>query len=208
LEITAVKKPALRPATYQNPDQPIESDIREIRRPAALLELPTPMPYAASSGTCELLAKMAHEHASGEQQLARRACEDAMLMIEQLADSRRQSDRALAANAAFSTGEVLLTLHEAHRAKSCFEIAAHYFDSANDIARAARARLGLANALLTLGDPSARAMLEDAGELFEDLGDEQAVIQIDLALRQAQADFDESPRSFHSSSHMRVAKRV
>jgi hypothetical protein len=144
---------------------------------------------------------MAHEHATaGEQHLARRACDDAMLMIEQLADSRRASDRALAASAAMSTGEALLLLHEAHRARDCFEIAMRFFDEAgNDLARAAKARVGLAKALLALHDPSARTVLEDAGELFEDLGDEKSVLAIDFALRQAEAEFEESPRSFHVS---------
>lgn len=187
----------------------LESDIREIRHPAADVAMPAPMPYAGWPATCDLLAKMAHTHATaGEQALARRACEDAMLMIEQLIASRSSRDHELAANAAEAVGEAFMLLHEAHRAKECFEITAHHFDDMGDVARAAKARVGLAKALLALHDPTGRAVLEDAGEMFEELGDERNAIAIDLALRQADADFEASPRSFHSSSHMRVAKRV
>lgn len=186
----------------------LESDIREIRRPVDVSPMPA-MPYAGWPATCDLLAKMAHAHATaGEQALARRACEDAMLMIEQLTASRTSRDHELAANAAEAVGEAFMLLSEAHRAKDCFEIAAHHFDDTGNVARAAKARVGLAKALLALHDPSGRAVLEDAGEMFEELGDERNAIAIDLALRQADADFEASPRSFHSSSHMRVAKRV
>ena len=157
------------------------------------------MPYAAAPATCELLATMALDHAmDGEQLLARRAAEDSMLMIESLAKSARSSDRATAARAALTTGEALLLLHEVHRAKDCFEIATRSFDVERDLPNAAQARVGLAKALLALHDPSARAVLEDAGEIFEDIGDAQAVLAIDFALRQAQVDFEESPRSFHA----------
>jgi len=39
---------------------------------------------------------------------------------------------------------------------------------------------------------------DEAGELFEELGDDAAVKSIDLALREADADFEESPASFHA----------
>jgi hypothetical protein len=47
-------------------------------------------------------------------------------------------------------------------------------------------------------EPAARGILEDAGDLFEDLGDEPTVRAIDLTLREVQNDFEESPRSFHA----------
>lgn len=119
-------------------------------------------------------------------------------MIESLANGARHAEQATAARAALTTGEALLMLHEAHRAKGCFAIATRFFDTERDLPRAARARVGLAKALLALHDPSARPVLEDAGEIFEDIGDDQAVLAIDFALRQAQADFEESPRSFHA----------
>lgn len=195
-----------KPAHLRDRSHP-ESDIFEIRRPAPVIEFP--MPYAAGASTCELLATMALDHAvaaersmsgSVDHTLARRAAEDALLAIEALASSRRESDRRGAARAALTTGHAFLLLHEAHRAKAAFETAALVFDLASDRARAAEARVGLAKALLALHDPSARAVLEDAGELFEDLGDEAAVRAIDLALRQAEAEFQESPRSFHAST--------
>ena len=187
------------------------SDIHEIRRPGQVVDLAVPaMPFNGFPSTCESLARMAIDHLKqGEQVLARRAAEDSLLMIEQLAEGRRESDRATAAKAALLAGDAFLQLHEAHRAKNCFELAARHFDRTNDLAHAAEARVGLAKALLTLRDPSARAILEDAGELFEDLGEDTRAREIDLQLRQAQAELEcESPRSFHASSvtQLRVAK--
>ena len=69
---------------------------------------------------------------------------------------------------------------------------------------AAQARVGLARALFMLGDASSRAILEDAGTIFEEIGDDEAVHAIDRELREMQATLEESPRSFHSAS-MRVA---
>jgi hypothetical protein len=201
-----MNKPA-RPASASSHPK---SDIHEIRRPAHVIDLAVPaMPFTGFPSTCESLSQMALEHLrQDEPVLARRAAEDSLLMIEQLAEGRRESDRATAANAALATGDAFLQLHEAHRAKNCFEIAARHFDRTNDLAHAAEARVGLAKALLTLRDPSARQILEDAGELFEDLGNDARAREIDLQLRQAQAEFEcESPRSFHASSvtQLRVA---
>jgi hypothetical protein len=181
-----------------------ESDIREIRQDADVIPLPlgerptaSLMPYAASAMTCRLLAKMALDHArAAEHALGRSAGEDALLLIETLAEGG-QGDRGAAAHASMATGEAFTLLHEIHRARDCFEIAVRLFDGARDIAHAARARVALADALLALHDASARAVLEDAGELYEDIGDESSARAIDMALRQAQAELEESPRSFH-----------
>lgn len=104
-----------------------------------------------------------------------------------------------AADAALTKGEALLVLGESHRAKACFEMAVRFFDEAQDLRRAARARLGLAKVLFVLEDPANRAVLEDAGELYEEIGDEETARVIDRELRRIQADFEESPRSFHAS---------
>lgn len=192
-----------------------ESDVFEIRRPAApvgdrggVIHFPEArvpaMPYAGSPIACEVLATMALDHAlAGEHLLARRAAEDALLVIESLTSVPEQG--ATAACAALTTGEAFLLLDDAHRSKGCFEIAARSFDGRGDLARAAQARVGLAKALLTLRDPTARAVLEDAGEIFEDLGDQESVLAIDFALRQAHADFEESPRSFHARASTTLA---
>jgi len=104
-------------------------------------------------------------------------------------------------------------LHEAHRAKERLEIAVECFDGIGAQAESAKARFVLAKALLLLRDPSSRAVFEDAGTIFEELGDEDSVLAIDRCLREAEADFeDESPRSFcaghRSSSCMKAAAPV
>lgn len=76
------------------------------------------------------------------------------------------------------------------------------FGRAHDAAIIARASLDLGEALVALGDPTCRELLEDAGTLFEDMGDEEAVLRIDRLLRTAQATIDESPSSFQ----MRVVR--
>ncbi len=183
-----------------------ESAVFQIRRPATVFALPGPLarPTGRPLG-CEALATMALDHAlANEHLLARRAADEALATIETLASHRDQ--RGAVARSAHTLGEAFLALHEALRARHSFELAIRIFDIESDMSRAADARVGLAKALLALRDPSARAVLEDAGDIFEDIGDEKAALAIDFALRQAEADFEESPRSFHarSATHLRA----
>jgi len=141
-----------------------------------------------------VLAEMGVHHvALGQLEEARRTVQDGLLLLPSVRDVHAS------AAASMLFGEALLGLSEAHRARERFDVAAALYDSLHDLASAARARVGLARALILLGDPSARAVLEDAGTLYEDLGDEEAVRSIDFELRLANADFEESPRSFHAS---------
>lgn len=149
---------------------------------------------------CTSLAAKALAHArSTELALGQHAAEDAIVLIDRLVAQGRSEERRAAAEAAIMTGEALHTLHDAHRAARCFGLAVDVLARHDDaLAHAARARVGLAKALRTLSDPAARAIFEDAGELYEELGDERAVREIDLALRELQAELEESPRSFHA----------
>lgn len=158
-----------------------------------------------SPAAIHVLAELAlAELAAGRHDAARRVAEDAVGLLRTAA----VRDRIAAARASLLVGDALLGLHEAHRAKAAFQDAAAAFDDAEptprSLASAAQARVGLARALVMLGDPSARAILEDAGTIFEELGDEEAVRAIDRELRDIQATLEESPRSFHSAS-MRAA---
>ncbi len=72
------------------------------------------------------------------------------------------------------------------------------FGEAYDPPTIARASLDLGEALVLLGDPTCRELLEDAGTLFEDMGDEEAVLRVDRLLRTAEATIEESPRSFQT----------
>lgn len=72
------------------------------------------------------------------------------------------------------------------------------FGDASDAGTIARASLDLGEALVILGDPTCREILEDAGTLFEDLGDDEGVVRVDALLRTAQATIEESPRSFQA----------
>lgn len=158
-----------------------------------------------SPSAVHVLAEIALEQlAAGHHEAARRVTEDALGLLRTTAGR----DRIAAARASLLVGNALLGLHEAHRAKAEFEEAAASFDEVEptpvSLRSGAQARVGLARALFMLGDPSARAVLEDAGTIFEEIGDDEAVIAIDRELREMQATLEESPRSFHSAS-MRVA---
>lgn len=168
-----------------------ESYVAELQRPATVVPFPAP----ASAATCELLAETALEMArAGEGRRARRAAHDA----RQMATSLRQDEQV--AGAMLMTGDAFVLLTEMHLAAECFTIAAVAYDGARHLIGAARARFGLATTLRELHDPLARAVLEDAGELYEEIGDQVTAHAIDRLLREMQADFEESPRSFHSSS--------
>ncbi len=144
--------------------------------------------------TAITIAELACERAlASDPSSARELAEDAAQMIAEAGD-----DAPPAAHEAL--GRALLLLTEAHRAKESFARAARAFDGMKDLARAAGARVALAEALLALGDPSARIVLEDAGGLYEELGDLAAQARVDRALRDADAVFASSPRSFASSS--------
>lgn len=72
------------------------------------------------------------------------------------------------------------------------------FGDATDASAIARASVDLGEALVILGDPTCREILEDAGTLFEDLGDDEGIARVDQLLRAAQATIEESPRSFQA----------
>lgn len=108
------------------------------------------------------------------------------------------SERIALAKNALETAEELLARGMLEQAGERFQAAARAYDDLGDSGGGARALLGLGRVLLGLEDPVCREVLEDAGTLLEDLGDEVAVRQVDGLLRLAQRSIDESPRSFHA----------
>lgn len=147
-----------------------------------------------------VLAELAIERARrGDAQIARQSIDDAAVLLE-------AADEPVAtARVSLLLGDALLSLHEAHRAKARFAEALHVLEAEEDLAGSARALLGLARALQMLGDAAARNAFEDAGLLYEDLGEDATVHAIDRELRALEAEIEESPRSF-SSCH-RIALR-
>lgn len=111
---------------------------------------------------------------------------------ETSADDR--SDRVLGTVAAMAVRYA--RLGELDAARRAADEALSMFGHAHDAPTIARASLDLGEALVALGDPTCRELLEDAGTLFEDMGDEEAVLRVDRLLRTAQATIEESPRSF------------
>jgi len=85
-----------------------------------------------------------------------------------------------------------------HESVGQLESAVLTHEAEGDRVGAAHARLALGRALLAASDPAGREILEDAGTCFEELGDEDSMIAVDLALRDAADVFEESPRSFQS----------
>ncbi len=181
---------ALRPLSSVGVDLRLDPDDTERSQAFA----PTAIEAA------RVLAELAIERAArGDAQIARQSVEDATVLLD-------AADEPVArARISLSLGEALLLLHEAHRAKARFAQALHVLEAEEDLAGSARALLGLGRALHMLGDAAARNAFEDAGLLYEDLGDEATVRAIDRELRALEAEIEESPRSF--SSHHRIALR-
>lgn len=198
LEGRAVKEDRIEDAARESR---IESYVAELRRPATVVALPGP----ASAARCELLAETALELArAGEGGRARRAVLDARQMGTSLLEGGH--DKRVA-GAMIMAGDTFVLLSEMVLAAECFTLAAVAYDGLRSLLGAARARFGLATALRELGDPRARPVLEDAGELYEEIGDQVSAHAIDRLLREMQADFEESPESFHSSSRiLRVSR--
>jgi tetratricopeptide (TPR) repeat protein len=176
------------------------SDIRELAPidPAAETERSTPFRDRAVD-SARALAELAIERATHrDPQTARNAVEDALLLLD------AADDPAAAARIWILLGDALLVLSEARRAQERFEAAFVVLDAQKDVADRARALYGTARALQMLGDASARTAYEEAGDLYEDLGDERMVRAIDRELRAIAADIEESPRSFQSSSRIKM----
>lgn len=89
-------------------------------------------------------------------------------------------------------------LGELDAARRAADEALSAFGDATDAQAIAQASVDLGEALVILEDPTCREILEDAGTLFEDLGDDDGVRRVDLLLRRAEATIEESPRSFQA----------
>lgn len=164
--------------------------------------VPSTIPSGGWARMARILVEIAVHHVVvRDVEAARRAADDALLLIDLMAAEPVQQ-----AELSLSLGEVLLEVHASERARERFEVAVAVFDQRRDRASAARARVGLSRAMASLGDPVARAVLEDAGTAFEELGDDDAVRAIDVELRAVTASFDESPASFQAVSPRSAAR--
>jgi tetratricopeptide (TPR) repeat protein len=155
-------------------------------------------PFSGGPATARVLVDLVREQlAAGDLAAARRSADEALFVLESVSDER--AVRAVA-DASVVLGEAFVLLEDAHRAKARFTCAIEVFDEAHDLPSAARARFGLARAMLALRDPAARPIFEDAGTIFEELGDEPSVLAIDRALREADAELEHCPSSFRKPS--------
>lgn len=199
--LSSIPAPESAPRSRARLDD-LTSEIVELRRaipstPPPVLDdeecVPSTMPTGGWARLATVLAEMAVHHVVvRELEAARRAATDALLLVDMIDEDVVRAELSL------SLGEVLVEVFEAHRARERFEAAIVIFDQRRDLGAAARARVGLARAMSSLRQPVARALLEDAGTAFEDLGDDDAVRAIDVELRELAADFDESPASFQA----------
>ena len=145
------------------------------------------------------LAELALERAvHRDHETARNAIADALVVLD------AADDPSSAARIWIVLGEALLSLYEARRAQERFAAALVVLDPTDDVAGRARALLGIGRALHMLADPAARTAYEQAGDLFEDIGDEATVRWIDRELRAIEAVMEESPRSFSSSPRILI----
>ncbi len=111
-----------------------------------------------------------------------------------------------AARTALDEGEALLASGALEQARGYFQFARGAFERVDDRSGNARALLGLGRVLLGLEEPSSREALEDAGTVFEDLGDDEGMRHVEQLLRAAESSVErESPRSFHSAGSLRAS---
>lgn len=149
--------------------------------------------YAA---TAQTMADLALESvAAGDLAAARSFADDAAILLAPV----DPAETVEAAGAFLALGHAMVAVSEAHQAQRAYEDAILAFEKAGERDGAAHARLGLAHALLELHDPSSRIVLEDAGAIFEELGDEEMMGAVDACIRDAEARFSSSPRSFASA---------
>jgi len=157
-------------------------------------------PFASTAhDAARVLADLAIERATRrDADAARQAIEDAELVLEGVEDVKA------AARIRISIGEAFLELRETLAAQERFEHALETLGEDGPVDARARALLGVARALAGRREGAARAAFEEAGLLYEDLGDEERVIAIDRELRTLEAAIEESPRSFSSSHRISV----
>ncbi len=154
---------------------------------------PATMPTGGWARLGPALAEMAREHArQGDVDGALRAADDALALLPWLETARATClVRKL-------LGETFVALGRRAEASEHFEAAIRLFDARGDRRGAADARYLLGCALLAREDPDprSRTLLEDAGLLFEELGDDVAARLVEAKLAEADDRIEESPRSF------------
>ena len=157
--------------------------------------VPSTMPTGGWSGMARVLVETAVHHVVvRELDAAHRAAHDALLLVDLVDESESESDTS--GELSLVLGEVLLEVFEVERARERFEAAIAVFERRGDVRGVARGRVGLARAMAAVRDPVACAVLEDAGTVFEDLGEEELVRAIDLELREVSAEL--APASFRA----------
>ena len=135
-------------------------------------------------------AAAAQAYARGEVARAHVAAREALGLLKLAGD-----DVALA-RAELAVGRCLVGLGEPHRALAVLDAAERHADLRGDLRTRAKALHVLGHALWTLADPACRAVFEDAGTLYEELGDDAGMRSIDAVLRDVALVIEESPRSF------------
>ena len=160
--------------------------------------VPSTMPTSGWSGMARVLVETAVHHVVvRELDAAHRAAHDALLLVDLVeSESESESESDTFGELSLVLGEVLLEVFEAERARQRFEAAIAVFERRGDVRGVARGRVGLARAMAAVRDPVACAVLEDAGTVFEDLGEEELVRAIDLELREVSAEL--GPASFRA----------
>jgi hypothetical protein len=159
-------------------------------RPQSSAEVLEPIPPTLRDGEPRARAEPASDvvpRGSTEDAASREGEAEALALLVRLGDD------------AFP-GRILAALGSLDEATAALGAAVRHADAFGDPLTGARARHALGLALWAQADPRCRAALEDAGTMFEELGDDFAVRAIDGLLRDLEEDFEESPRSFQSAS--------
>ncbi len=170
----------------------IAQEVLALRGPAPIpLLQPDPMPLARREALLNLFAEAAVHHMTlRELEESRRTIADAIALMDDIVDP------AVIARASLLTGEALVELDSPNHAKPRLEVAVRFYQTARDAKLVARARLGLARALVLLEDPQGLDLLHAVRADAIARGDLVMIGRIDAILPEAMgADVGETVRA-------------
>jgi hypothetical protein len=159
----------------------IAQEVLDLRGPPPIPSLrPDPLPLDRREALLNLFAEAAVHHVTlRELDESRRVIADAIALMDDIVDP------AVVARASLLTGEALVELDSPKHAKLRLEVAVRFYHMARDAKLLARARLGLARALILLEDPQGLDLLHEVHADASTRGDLAMIARIEAILPEA-----------------------
>jgi hypothetical protein len=159
----------------------VQQEILDLRGPPPIPSLrPDPLPLDRRQALLNLLAEAAVHHMTvGELDECRRVVADAIALMDDIVDP------AIIARTSLLTGEALVELDSPNHAKLRLEVAVRFYEGERDLKLLARARVGLARALVLLEDPRGLELLHEVHADATSRGDLATIARIEAILPEA-----------------------